>query len=68
MNLRKQYKSTLWAYFDTTIRQSVTEFQVQPKETATISPHGAPLSAEELGELLVKAVDGLTPAQVDKQL
>ena len=66
--LKEEYEDVLWSYLNTTVRQTVTDYQVDTKEKnmLTSSPDHTPFTADEVGKLLVKAVEGLKPTQVQK--
>lgn len=65
VGLKEKYESVLWGYLNTTISQSVAEYQVEPEQTSiSTSSNYTPFSSEELGERLTKAVEGRTPTQV----
>ena len=49
-----------------TVSQTVSDYQVEAKQKnmLTNSPDHTPFTSEEVGKLLVKAVEGLKPTQV----
>ncbi len=60
--MRETYESTLWEYMQTTVLQSVEDYQVQKELPMLLS--APPFSQKELGYLLLKAIEGKTPAEV----
>ena len=65
VGLKERYEDAIWNYLGTVITQTVSEFQVDHKisDTLDFTPT-TQYSPEELGNLLTKAVEGLTPTQV----
>ena len=64
VGLREEYES----YLNMTVSWTVTDYQVDAKEKnmLTSSPDHTPFTPDEVGKLLVKAVEGLKSAQVQK--
>ena len=69
VGLKEEYEDILWRYLNTTVSQMVTDYQVDAIEKNLLksSPDHTPFKADEVGKLLVKAIEGLKPTQVQKK-
>ena len=63
--MREKYEPLIWSYLSTTVSYSVHEYQVEAQHpTLSLSSSLTPFSPEELGDLLIKAVEDKTPTEV----
>lgn len=65
--MREKYEPLIWSYLGSTVSHSVQEYQVEVQQpTLSRSSPERSFTPEELGELLVKAVESMTPPEVCK--
>ena len=60
--MREKYEASLWEYMTTVVHQSVEDYQIE-RQLPTL-PSAPPFTEKELGDLLLKAIEGKTPTEV----
>ena len=62
--LREKYEVVIWNFIQTAVSEAVSVFQTQTLPPQSVSTSAAPFTGQQLGDLILQAVSGKTPAEV----